>query len=98
MRSDYSGSHTQRRQSATPPDPYDGRWHFSLTPYLWTPNINGSVDARIPTRSAGGGAELRPVNLSTKIEPNDYLENLQFGAMLIGEARKGDWTVITDFF
>lgn len=33
-------------------DPYDGNWHFSLTPYVWLPNINGSIDTTIPGRRA----------------------------------------------
>ena len=25
-------------------DLYDGKWHFSITPYLWLPDINGTVE------------------------------------------------------
>jgi len=78
-------------------DPYDGGWHFSLTPYLWVPNINGSIDAKISgLRTRATAADLGDVSLSAKIGPNDYLENLEFGLMLTGEARKGDWSVFTD--
>jgi len=71
-------------------DPYDGGWHFTLTPYLWLPNINGSIDGRVL------GSAIGDFRTSTKIGPNDYLQNLKFGAMVTGEVRKGDWSVFTD--
>jgi hypothetical protein len=77
-------------------DPFDGAWHFSLTPYLWTPNINGSIEARIPALRTAAGDALRDVNLSAEVGPNDYLENLKFAGMVTGEARKGEWSVLTD--
>ncbi|RKT45445.1 hypothetical protein [Thiocapsa rosea] len=64
-------------------DSFDGNWRFSVTPYLWLPNVNGNLDY------ASRG-------LSTEIGPNDYLSNLQFALMLSGEARKGPWSVVTD--
>jgi len=63
-------------------------WTFSLTPYLWLPNINGSLKYAIPP---GGGA--RP---EVDTGPNNYLENLSFALMLAGEARKGKWSAFTD--
>ena len=71
-------------------DPYDGGWHVTLTPYLWLPNINGSIDGRLL------GSAVGDFSTSTKIGPNDYLQNLEFGAMVTGEVRKGDWSVFTD--
>jgi hypothetical protein len=71
-------------------DPYDGDWHFTLTPYLWMPNINGSINGHVL------GSDLGKLSASTEIGPNDYLQNLQFGAMATGEVRKGDWSVFTD--
>src|SRR5678815_1306549 len=63
-------------------------WAFSLTPYLWLPNINGSLKYAIPP---GGGG--RP---EVDTGPNNYLENLSFALMLAGEARKGKWSAFTD--
>ena len=63
-------------------------WNFSLTPYIWLPNINGTRKYAIPP---GGGA--RP---EVDTGPNDYLENLSFALMLAGVARKGKWSVFTD--
>jgi hypothetical protein len=61
---------------------------FSITPYLWLPNINGMLKYGIPPGAAG----------SPEVEtgPNDYLENLQAVIMLSGEVRKDRWSVFTD--
>jgi hypothetical protein len=71
-------------------DPYDGGWHFTLTPYLWLPNVNGSINGHVL------GSDLGNFSADTEIGPNDYLQNLKFGAMVTGEVRKGDWSVFTD--
>ncbi|HYN77952.1 MAG TPA: hypothetical protein VES73_09175, partial [Lamprocystis sp. (in: g-proteobacteria)] len=68
-------------------DPYDGAWHFSVTPYLWLPNINGSMDSQVSgLRSRATGA-MEDVRVNAEIGPNDYLENLEFAVMVAGEAR-----------
>ena len=68
-------------------DKADGKWHFSLTPYLWLPDVNGSVNY---TRRGGG-------TLSTDVDPSSYLESLDAAAMVAGEARKDNWLVFTDY-
>lgn len=65
------------------------QWTFSLTPYVWLPNINGKLKYDIPP-GAGGAPEV-------DTGPNNYLENLSAVLMLAGEARKGDWAVFSDF-
>ena len=67
--------------------PPDNRWTFALRPYLWAPSISGTLKYDIPP-SGGGGAN---VDLSTYV-----LENLSFALMISAEARKGDWSVLTD--
>ena len=64
-------------------------WTFSITPYLWLPNIDGTLKYSVPPGGTG----------SAEVEtgPNDYLENLSFAMMISGEARKGRWSVFTDF-
>ena len=64
-------------------------WTFALTPYLWLPNINGELKYDIPP-GAGGSPEV-------ETGPNNYLENLSGLLMLAGEARKGDWSIFSDF-
>jgi hypothetical protein len=63
-------------------------WTFSITPYIWLPNVNGTL--KYATPPGGGG---RP---EVETGPNDYLENLSFALMLAGEARKGKWSIFTD--
>jgi len=71
-------------QSAAPAD----QWTFSITPYLWLPNVNGTLKYSIPP-GAGGSPEV-------EAGPNDYLQNLQSVIMLSGEARRDRWSVFTD--
>jgi hypothetical protein len=71
-------------QSVAPAD----QWKFAITPYLWLPNINGTLKYSIPP-GTGGSPEV-------EVGPNDYLQNLQ-GIMLIsGEVRKDRWSVFGD--
>ena len=64
------------------------QWKFSITPYLWLPNVNGTLKYSIPP-GAGGSPEV-------ETGPNDYLQNLQAVIMLSGEVRKDRWSVFTD--
>ena len=51
-------------------------WEYSLTPYLWLPTI--SVDS---SDYDGSGNNM-------DVGPTNYLEALDFGFMIAGEARK----------
>lgn len=64
------------------------RWTFAVTPYLWLPNVNGTLKYSAPP--GGNGAP------EVTVGPNDYLQNLQGVLMLAGEARKGKWSIISD--
>ena len=64
------------------------QWTFSITPYLWLPNINGTLKYSIP-QGASGSPDV-------ETGPNDYLQNLQAVIMLSGEARSDRWSVFTD--
>jgi hypothetical protein len=75
---------TAQAQSAAPAGP----WKFSITPYLWAPNINGTLNYGVPP-GAGGRPEV-------ELGPNDWLESLSFAMMISGEARKDRWLVFTD--
>jgi hypothetical protein len=63
------------------------RWSFTLTPYLWLPNVNGTLKYDAP--SGGGKPDV-------DTGPNNYLENLSMALMLSGEARKGPWSIVSD--
>lgn len=60
------------------------KWHFLLEPYIMFPNMNGTAGL--------GGLPNAPVDEN----PGDIFNNLQFGAMLYAEAKKGFWTFSSD--
>jgi len=64
------------------------QWRFTLSPYLWLPNVDGTMKFSTPP-GAGGSP-------SVDVGPNSYLENLDTAIMLAGEARRGDWAIISD--
>ena len=66
----------------------DDKWHFAITPYLWLPNIDGTLAFAIPP-----GLNSSP---NVKVGPSDYLENLDFAFMIAGEMRKKRWSIFTD--
>jgi hypothetical protein len=66
-------------------DMYDGQWHYQATIYVWLPTMWSTF--RLP-----GSGNL--VTIETK--PHDYLSDLKFGFMGAGEARKGEWSILTD--
>ena len=63
-------------------------WQFAITPYIWLPNINGTLKYNIPP-GAGGSP-------SVEIGPSDWLESLKFAFLISGEVRKDKWSVFTD--
>jgi hypothetical protein len=65
------------------------QWTFSITPYLWLPNVNGTLKYSIPPGASGSP--------DVKVGPNDYLEALSFALMISGEVRKDRWSAFTDF-
>lgn len=74
--------------AAADPDMWDGQWHFAITPYGWFPSIGGKFNIPLPS-----GATSAP---TVSVNPSSYLSDLQFAAMVFGDARKGDWAIFTD--
>lgn len=74
-----AGTKPVAAQSAAP----DGRWRFSVSPYLLIPYMNGTT---------GIG------DLTTEVDasPGDIFSHLQFGGMLRMEAHNGTWGVGLD--
>ncbi len=64
-------------------------WQFSLTPYLWLPRIDGQLNFSPPP--GGGGSP------SFAVGPTDWLELLNFAALVSGSAKKGKWSINSDF-
>jgi hypothetical protein len=69
-------------------DMFDGKWHFALTPYVFVPRVYGTVTYQLG--GAGGSA-------TATVDPNAYLQSLDFFAMVAGEARKGEGFIFTDY-
>jgi hypothetical protein len=67
----------------------DDSWHYTVTPYLWAPTINGSFNSTLPPGVGDG-------DLNTELGPHDYLSNLKMAFLVSGEARKGRHSVATD--
>jgi hypothetical protein len=55
-------------------DPYDGRWHFTVTPYVWLPSFSGNF--------VFNGANVE----ATRLDP---FQNLHFAFMGAADARIG---------
>ena len=64
-------------------------WQFRVTPYLWLPSIEGSANYEVPP--AGGGG-----NPNVSIGSTDWLELLNFAALVSGSASKGRYSIATD--
>lgn len=59
-------------------------WQYSVTPYFWAAGLSGKVShARSPVIDIHAGFDK-------------LFDNLDFGAMLIGDARKGRYSVFGD--
>ena len=69
-------------------DMFDGKWHFAVTPYVFVPKVYGTV-----TYQLGGTAG----SATATVDPNAYLQSLDFFAMVAGEARKGEGFIFTDY-
>ncbi len=75
--------------------PADDKWHLVFAPYLWAPNINGSVHFNVPSIRL---PDLnRPVDVGASIGPTDYLSNLNFAIQFSGEVRRDALSVFFDF-
>ena len=64
-------------------NPYDEKWRFSVTPYLWLTGIDGTV---------GVGQVVSNVDLGA----GDVLGMLKFAIMGSADARKGRWVLSAD--
>lgn len=74
----------------------DNDWHYSVTPYLWLPNINGNVNYQrkpiLPNPPVPGN-----INVGVRVGPSDYLSNLNFAILVAFEARRKDFSVFGDY-
>lgn len=59
-------------------------WRFEVTPYVWTPAINGTMEL--------DSGLARSADFSS----SNVLNNLKSGAMIAAEAHKGNWGIMGD--
>lgn len=64
-------------------------WRWNLTPYLWLPTIDGHVKYDVPP-DGGGGPDV-------SIGPTDWLELLNFGALVSASVARDRFAIFTDF-
>ncbi len=64
-------------------------WQYTLTPYLWLPRIEGTMNYSLPPGDGG--------NPSFGVGPTDWLDLLNFGLLVSGSARKDDFVILSDF-
>jgi hypothetical protein len=74
----------------------DGGWHFNVMPYLWLPAVDSTADVTVNRLPRADSTEIGPVSISADVTPDDYLSDLEMAFMLLGEARKGPWSIYTD--
>ena len=75
--------------AATAQEKDPDEWRFSLTPYLWLPTIAGDLAYEAPP--GGGGSP------SFDLGPTDWLDMLNFAALVGGTAKKGRFSIMSDF-
>jgi opacity protein-like surface antigen len=63
-------------------------WKFSVMPYLWLPAVDGKFRFGPPPVN-GGSANV-------ELDAGNYLDSLEFAAMISGIARKGRWSIGSD--
>jgi len=72
--------------------PNDGKWHYSVTPYVFAPQINGTFQFRVPAL-----AHHAPVIISAHEPLGKYLQHVNGLTMITGEARKNNFVAAFDY-
>jgi hypothetical protein len=73
--------------------PVDGKWHASVTPYVFVPQINGTF--QIPV--SGLGIKHAPVTLDLHAPPSSYVPHINALSMITGEVRKNSAVASFDY-
>ena len=89
---------TQATATAAAPNPWDGKLHVDITPYVWLPTINGQFRFHLSDFRGGNGPIATDLSqtLDTQIGPNSYLANINFALMGTATARIGRLALYTD--
>lgn len=76
-------------QAQTVPSTVDPGWRFSLTPYLWLPNVSGELRYGLPGNGGASGAKV-------SLDSINVIDALNFGLTFGAEARYGRFSLATD--
>ena len=88
------------RADEHPSDPYDGKIHIDVTPYVWAPTLNGQF--RFPLSKLPPAAMGVPIakdlsqTFDAKVGPNSYLANINFALMANATIRIGNVALYSD--
>jgi hypothetical protein len=85
----WSGVRAQQPVSQGPVPGQSG-WMFNFAPYLWLPTANVSLDYRLDALG-----DRLPTEVSSG--PGDYLSKLDAAVAFAADARKGPFSLLTDF-
>jgi len=66
----------------------DTAWNFSIAPYLWVPNITGTIRYQNPS--------LTSESLDVEVGADDYLKHLDMAFFLAAAVRRARWVAWTD--
>ena len=69
--------------------PAADEWKFTAGLYVWLPTVNANLKYGLPPG--------QPANPDVEIGPNSYLSHLNAVVPVVGEARKGNFSIFTDF-
>jgi hypothetical protein len=72
-------------------DAFDGKWHASITPYIWAPGISGTLVFHHPVLVGTGVATI-----GVATGPSNYLSFLNSAGMVAAEVRKDSFDVTGD--
>ena len=72
----------------------DTNWHYAVTPYIWLPNVNGTLGFQRPNVGPNPPGNL---NIGVQVGPSSYLSNLNFAFAFGFEARKENLSVFGDY-
>jgi len=73
--------------------PNDGKWHFSVTPYVFAPDINGTFKFPVPAL----GKHHAPITFSPHEPAGNYLQHINGLTMITAEARNNRFVTSFDY-
>ncbi len=86
-----SGARAQQPTSSGQQAANPSGWTFNVAPYLWLPNINTTLNYKLPPALDG----RLPTDLS--VGPGEIVTHLNFATAFAADAQHGPFSLLTDF-